>query len=510
MRKYISFTKLSAVSALGLLAGILVVPTPVYSQAASPAEEWIKLGTGVYTDFVVSSIYKASSVKISAEFEQSASDPNTYRIQYPYDNWYDHRANDIVYNREKATPMVIHVVDGKYAWFEEFNTGLYIDTADDYGPIVGYVTVVPQALSLISSSGVQGVIAAAPDALCKYSDGSMTMTANYTVPGVSGSEQYPGIRLDVDNEPMWRGNYNGQFLLQLPSAKDLDPNMKWNTLEGKARFTDGFTSLFAYQDTPQYPSFEVEIQQNEANPDLYRIVNPYAQWNIDYSAYDFQYDNSYNYYIYIYTFPEYGLACTNTFLTGLEVRIKNDGDDAPFEMFGVQNQAYYFYQSYAATFGWYLSEVAEEFGYMFGDFKDGVFTCPGYYEEMYSGQMMQFPTFTGWTGSLAEAEENEYIYTVNKEGKFKIELPGTWESSDNPGSGDGNGSGDDPGQGNDPGEGNDPGQGEDPDAGIEGVMSGQENLPVEYFNLQGRRIANPQPGSLLIERRGSSTRKIIL
>lgn len=474
MRKFLSFTLILASVAAGM------------AQSPSDSEEWIKIGTGLYTDFVVSSVYKANALKISAEFEQSASDPNTYRIPYPYDNWYDFRTSDIIYNRDAATPMVIHVVDDKYAWFEEFNTGLYIDTSDQYGPIVGYITVVPQMLSLIQMSGIQGVIAAAPLSLCSYSEGTMTMSDVYTIPGVSGNEEFPTIRLDVADEPMWRGNYRSQFKIQLPTAKDLDPTMKWNTLEGKARFTDGFTSLFAYNDTPQYPSFEVEIQQNEADPNRYRILNPYAQWKVDYSSYDFQYDDSYNYYINIYTFPEYGLACTDKFLTGLEVRIKENGENNPFEMFGVQNQAYNFYQTYAATFGWYLSEVAEEFGYMFGDFNDGVFTCPGYYEEMYSGQLMQFPTFTGWTGIYAEAEENNYIYTVNKEGKFKIEFPGTYEPGDKPG--------DEPGEGD----------------GVEEITIDGLVGKVEYYNLQGQPVKNPKPGCVVIERKGKTSRKVIV
>lgn len=455
MKRFYSFI---AVSSLALAA-----------MAQSGSDEWIRIGTGAYTDFVVSSIYDRSPRTLPVEFEQNAQDPTIYRIKQPYAAWDDWRAEGLSYDASTATPMVIHVVDDTYAWFESFNTGLLIDTADAYGPIVGGITVVPMMEGLITTYGIEQVISKAPTALCTYSEGTMTLTATYS--GLGGTNQ-PNVRIDVAGEPIWRGNKNGVFKLQLPTATDLNPEMKWNTLEGKALFVDGFTSLFAYLDEPVYPVLEVEMQQNEADPTLYRIVNPYAGWNVDYSAYDFTYDDQNNYYMTLYTFPEFGLACTDTFLTGLSVRVK--GEEGEFEMFGVQNQAYYFYESYTSTFGWYLSETAEEFGYMFGILGDEEITYPAFYEDEYSGQVMEFPTFTGWTGSYDEALEMGWIYTVNKEGRFKVVFPR--KATD----------------------------------GIKNtaVASGEGESP-EYYDLTGRRIMEPKRGMIVIERRGPAARKVI-
>ncbi|MCC8177344.1 MAG: phosphodiester glycosidase family protein [Bacteroidales bacterium] len=46
-------------------------------------------------------------------------------------------------------------------------------------------------------------------------------------------------------------------------------------------------------------------------------------------------------------------------------------------------------------------------------------------------------------------------------------------------------------------------------SGIESVVAGSEaNGPVEYYNLQGIRIANPAPGTIVIRRQGSKATKI--
>ncbi len=47
-------------------------------------------------------------------------------------------------------------------------------------------------------------------------------------------------------------------------------------------------------------------------------------------------------------------------------------------------------------------------------------------------------------------------------------------------------------------------------SGVESVAAGNEaNGPVEYYNLQGIRIANPTPGTIVIRRQGSKATKVI-
>jgi hypothetical protein len=49
-------------------------------------------------------------------------------------------------------------------------------------------------------------------------------------------------------------------------------------------------------------------------------------------------------------------------------------------------------------------------------------------------------------------------------------------------------------------------------AGIKNVIAdtNDANAPVEYFNLQGMRVANPAAGQLLIQRQGSKATKVVI
>lgn len=50
----------------------------------------------------------------------------------------------------------------------------------------------------------------------------------------------------------------------------------------------------------------------------------------------------------------------------------------------------------------------------------------------------------------------------------------------------------------------------DPISGFDDVVTYDSDVPVEYYNLQGLRIYNPEAGSLVIERRGNKTVKKIV
>lgn len=47
------------------------------------------------------------------------------------------------------------------------------------------------------------------------------------------------------------------------------------------------------------------------------------------------------------------------------------------------------------------------------------------------------------------------------------------------------------------------------ESGIENVIA-DENAPVEYFNLQGVKVENPAPGTLVVRRQGSKVEKVII
>ena len=48
-----------------------------------------------------------------------------------------------------------------------------------------------------------------------------------------------------------------------------------------------------------------------------------------------------------------------------------------------------------------------------------------------------------------------------------------------------------------------------PETGINDVVV-DENAPVEYFNLQGVRVANPERGGIYIRRQGTNVAKVLV
>ena len=46
--------------------------------------------------------------------------------------------------------------------------------------------------------------------------------------------------------------------------------------------------------------------------------------------------------------------------------------------------------------------------------------------------------------------------------------------------------------------------------GLDDILAEDENAPVEYFNIQGLRVSDPQPGQMVIRRQGSKVSKIII
>ncbi len=48
------------------------------------------------------------------------------------------------------------------------------------------------------------------------------------------------------------------------------------------------------------------------------------------------------------------------------------------------------------------------------------------------------------------------------------------------------------------------------ETGIESVVTGDANLPVEYFNLQGQAVARPEAGTVVIRRQGDKVEKVIV
>lgn len=85
---------------------------------------------------------------------------------------------------------------------------------------------------------------------------------------------------DYNDEELgwWWMTYNQQMVKKAdaePVDPDKDPNEGWTSL-GNATFQDGWVlSGFGMDQADEANWYEVELQQNDENPNLYRLVNPY-------------------------------------------------------------------------------------------------------------------------------------------------------------------------------------------------------------------------------------------
>ena len=158
---------------------------------------------------------------------------------------------------------------------------------------------------------------------------------------------------------------------------------QWTSL-GKATYTDAFVGAAYDGDNKTY---EVEIQENDNNPGIYRLVNPYGK-AFPYNE-EGDWDDSRNYYLEINASDPDGVYIT----------VQNTGLNWGDGNFYVHSLAAYYMDE-----GMTLAEVKAE-GYC-GKLENGVITFP--------------------TRSLLFAyfESSSDLYTVNVDGAFKVVLPG--------------------------------------------------------------------------------------
>ena len=411
---------------------------------------WKEIGEGNFTDVIFSSLFTGIDPESwKVKFEQNTEDPNTYRIRAPYENWNNPLISSyFTYNPKRSSPMVFHVVgDGKYVWFEEFDTGIYMNYSEDDLTIRGEITMLHQAESFILNHGLDVAVDQYHKILCDYDNGNMTLDAYCYLMSTPIYNILFSVGV-VENQ--YRGNIFGDFFVSLPDAQTPNPNRGWNTI-GNAAFRDAFTEAFngnAPAGAGANQTLFVEMQQNIEDPRIFRIVNPYATWQNIYGN-RVTYDEGRTYYMYIYTVPDDGKACLGNFYTGLTLE--------GYGAFGVYTDAGPGLSEYG------IDHMYENYPEMFGNLKDGIFTCPIKYK--YQGKTLY--SFYGWFGYMLQ---NPTFYILNESGNFFIAFP---------------------------------------ESGVENVEM-EEAGDVEYFNLQGVKLNNPEPGQIVIRKEGSKVSKTVV
>lgn len=229
-----------------------------------------------------------------------------------------------------------------------------------------------------------------------------------------------------------------------------DPNEGWTTI-GEATLEDAWISpSYTWENGDQVNPADVpitaELQQNDAQPTLYRLVNPYKDpsWPIV----ELNQSTKTGYIVFDIADPEHVIV-----KAGYPAGFKNSNGE--FYVFGLLG-----YQIYGVGSEWddsmlpELISLMEQDGMAFDTYKDGVVTVN---KSVFDINPKCTKAYT-WT-------DNPYVVST-------ITLPS--------------------------------------DAAAIIDIEANENAPVEYFNLQGVRVNNPVAGQFVIVRQGSKVTKTIV
>lgn len=187
--------------------------------------------------------------------EQSPNNPGVYRIQNPYLNCaylegYVDESEDLYWYFNTTNPKQVFFCDAKG------NPQLWTSTGVDVNPSYGNMLVTSEANMVLDEGGTPG-----SDTYGTFRNGNLTWGADmmYVQLSVTGGIYY--------------ANGDGLFRIVWPGYEpEEDPANVWTSI-GEAMFTDAY--ITTYIEDPLDP-WAVTIQQNGANPDYYRLVDPYG------------------------------------------------------------------------------------------------------------------------------------------------------------------------------------------------------------------------------------------
>lgn len=251
----------------------------------------------------------------------------------------------------------------------------------------------------------------------------------------------------------WYITYNNSFIRESEAPEN--PNEGWTSL-GYATFEDGWVLPgLGFDQTDPGNWYKVELQQNDENNNIYRLVDPYhgdspaAPYNESESVGYIQFDLS-------------------------------DPDHVVFDIIdcGFANADLKIYRMYCYnTLTWlsmFMSKTPEEIIDSYGDnimyttFKDNVLTLPV--------RIDQYDTYVcdAYYGKQGE-KDGGYSWNDASYQPANMETRITFPNSD----------------------------------AVEGINADDEAVEV-YYNLQGMRVCNPEKGQVVISRKGNKTSKYVV
>ncbi|MBD5225136.1 MAG: hypothetical protein HDS68_04095 [Bacteroidales bacterium] len=411
-----------------------------------PTQSWEDYGTVTYTEALMTS-FGGDAQDLEVTIQIDESNSNHFRLVNPYKN-YNNIFEDVKID-DTTDYYMEFTITGDYVTFENTKIGLSVQDEDGSWLPIGFST---QAAGMIDAFGITADVLASvyPDAVGIIENNVITYPAFLTDedPDTGKVEKYYNFLIWVgSDDDIWAGgNMDGSFQIIMPGGV-ADPNAGWKNC-GEGTLTDGLLCNFFNNVDPQ--TMTVSFQQSTRVDGVYRIINPYSTWQSPYT--DVTYNNSVTRYMVIHC-EEAPYVWVEDFALGLV--ITDEGEIKATSQLGELCQKY----GAETVASVYPEGVATMEGRT-------ITYGPTMEAEISAGEIETLPN---WLGYINEADG----YFGGTTYPMVIELP-------------------------------------DP-AGInDAVADFDNNAPVEYFNLQGVRVANPAAGELVIKRQGANVSKTVV
>lgn len=392
-----------------------------------PNEGWTSLGMGKYKASSLAAMYGASTDPVEVEVFEANEQPGIYKFVGLWPDMTDNGS------------MIVDATDPDFVIVPEQPTG-FVDDAD------GMTYIVSVVARYLEKYDKETIAAALSDQVITMTDGVISFPEdafNYRWPDAPADSPYG---TDPESYYLGESNDGGYALLPGATVVEPDPNEGWTTL-GMATFMDGWVlPCYGIDQTDSTNWYEVELQQNDDDQNVYRLVDPYHG---DSPVASKNHTNSVGYIQFDVTNPE-------------RVRFATDVNSG-----FVNSQGQKIYCS--NTFNWLSlyfdiydlteEDVLEELGedYQFSTFKNGIVTIPSVLGE--DGYINE-----ACFGISADIEDNGYGWIDDNENSINMEAKIFFPGVD----------------------------------GIRELSPASEKQADVYYNLSGQRIAKPATPGLYI------------
>lgn len=415
------------------------------------ADGWKSIGTGKYREGIFSSLFRGIDPQVyDVEIEQNENDPTAYRIVNPYENW-ENPFSDVEYDASGTYYLNFNIeeIDGKKYWYmpEDYQPlGVILPEISD--GVEGMSSLLTQLGSWCAEHGLDRVLEV-------FGDGGIGKVEE------SGALTYAATMIAQANDGTMKEYPN--MLLHLESLKEgsgLGVNSKGMFaigLPGVELVYDPFEDCDLIGDgvfmNPWLENFFEEAAPSPYNVEVYQVKDTHGMLKIKNAWGDWNLEGEEVPFIIDITDPDCVI-----------VEWQESGYIDELDGLGEIDIMSYSYFQFNGT---QYPPTRDEF---LAEYKDSnMYVDP-------ATKRIIMPAASMWVYP-ENGDNNVFGPQSDNPANGYIQLPADYVL---------------------------------PESAVKEVAIDNSNAPVEYYNIQGMRIANPEAGQLVIKRQGSNATKMIV